>query len=345
MAAARVRETLDLIYEKQLELMQQVKTVEKGRQDILTACGRIKLQAQQLQQAAAKLQDQGMRAVAQNHKDLAKEAVARRSGILTQLESLSKQMGVLVQQKQRLDATLKVLNSRVSWLQCPAAAGKIELVAGIDDVSEEEPASGPASRTSQSAWWLTPGVFRGLGFAERLTVNETEYHGGWSGHPQPHGKTNILEVDRRGIGLRGFKTIFTIPWDQIVDVDIEGPESAAKKVTAGRVLALGVFALAAKKKVKSAIIIVTLRNGDQAVFESHKALPHEISPKLTPLVAQVRKWASADHQQAVPDAPTNAPQVSLGPSVADELTKLAKLRTEGILTEEEFAAQKAKLLS
>jgi hypothetical protein len=31
--------------------------------------------------------------------------------------------------------------------------------------------------------------------------------------------------------------------------------------------------------------------------------------------------------------------------VADELTKLAKLKVDGVLTEEEFAAQKAKLLS
>jgi hypothetical protein len=32
-------------------------------------------------------------------------------------------------------------------------------------------------------------------------------------------------------------------------------------------------------------------------------------------------------------------------SVADELTKLAKLKADGVLTEEEFAAQKRKLLS
>jgi hypothetical protein len=32
-------------------------------------------------------------------------------------------------------------------------------------------------------------------------------------------------------------------------------------------------------------------------------------------------------------------------SVADELAKLAQLKEAGVLTEEEFAAQKAKLLS
>jgi hypothetical protein len=44
-------------------------------------------------------------------------------------------------------------------------------------------------------------------------------------------------------------------------------------------------------------------------------------------------------------APAPAPVVAVPLSVADELAKLAKLRTDGILTDEEFAAQKAKLLS
>jgi hypothetical protein len=37
-------------------------------------------------------------------------------------------------------------------------------------------------------------------------------------------------------------------------------------------------------------------------------------------------------------------QVAAGGSSADELAKLAELRNAGVLTEEEFAAQKAKLL-
>jgi hypothetical protein len=43
--------------------------------------------------------------------------------------------------------------------------------------------------------------------------------------------------------------------------------------------------------------------------------------------------------------PTAARVSVAGPDVADQLRRLADLRDEGILTEEEFAAQKAKLLS
>lgn len=40
-----------------------------------------------------------------------------------------------------------------------------------------------------------------------------------------------------------------------------------------------------------------------------------------------------------------APSQSAGVSVADELAKLAAMRDQGILTDDEFQAQKARLLS
>ena len=43
-----------------------------------------------------------------------------------------------------------------------------------------------------------------------------------------------------------------------------------------------------------------------------------------------------------PDAP---PTASLSPDAVEQLKKLAELRDQGILTEEEFAAQKARILS
>jgi hypothetical protein len=193
---------------------------------------------------------------------------------------------------------------------------------------------------SDGQWWLAPGTFKCLGFTERFTVRGTAYHGGWSGHPKTHGNTNLLEVDKRGIGLRGMKTIFTIPWEQIVDVTVDGPETAATRITATRLLAFGVFALAAKKKMKAAIVIVTTADGDQAVFQTEKALPHEVSPKLIPLAAHVRK-AAQQRDPASPTASLPSPQTG----VADEIAKLAQLREAGVLTDEEFAAQKAKLLN
>ncbi len=47
---------------------------------------------------------------------------------------------------------------------------------------------------------------------------------------------------------------------------------------------------------------------------------------------------------AQPETPAPATRPTMAPTVADELTKLAKLKSEGVLSEEEFQAQKKKLL-
>jgi hypothetical protein len=56
---------------------------------------------------------------------------------------------------------------------------------------------------------------------------------------------------------------------------------------------------------------------------------------------QGERWA----QQEAPPAATPAPAAAAGESsMIDQLKQLGELKSQGILTEEEFAAQKAKLL-
>ena len=79
------RETLDYSYQRQLEMLQQVR---RGLADVATSRKRIELQATQLQQSATKLQDQARQAMEQNREDLAREALTRRAAIATQLQEL-----------------------------------------------------------------------------------------------------------------------------------------------------------------------------------------------------------------------------------------------------------------
>ncbi|MGH2938793.1 MAG: SHOCT domain-containing protein [Solirubrobacterales bacterium] len=65
---------------------------------------------------------------------------------------------------------------------------------------------------------------------------------------------------------------------------------------------------------------------------------------------QEKRWATQEAPQqegpqayAQPAPPAQAPPAS-GSSVIDQLKELGELKAQGILTEEEFAAQKAKLL-
>lgn len=61
---------------------------------------------------------------------------------------------------------------------------------------------------------------------------------------------------------------------------------------------------------------------------------------------QGERWAQQEGAQEpapAPAAPAPAPEAA-GQSTIDQLKELGELKAQGILTEEEFAAQKAKLL-
>jgi hypothetical protein len=65
---------------------------------------------------------------------------------------------------------------------------------------------------------------------------------------------------------------------------------------------------------------------------------------------QENRWAQQEEPQAQQAAapapePAAASAPAGGPSMIDQLKELGELRAQGILTEDEFAAQKAKLLA
>ena len=76
------RETLDYSYQRMLDQLTQVR---RGVADVATSRKRLELQANQLTQSGAKLEEQARQAIAQNREDLAREALSRRAGIVQQL--------------------------------------------------------------------------------------------------------------------------------------------------------------------------------------------------------------------------------------------------------------------
>jgi hypothetical protein len=63
---------------------------------------------------------------------------------------------------------------------------------------------------------------------------------------------------------------------------------------------------------------------------------------------QGQRWAQQEEAQQAQQAPPPAPVAAAagaGESVIDQLKELGELKAQGILTEDEFAAQKAKLLA
>src|SRR6266542_2546550 len=69
-------ETLDYSYERQLELLQNVK---RGVADVVTAKKRLEMQTTTLEQSVVKLETQARQAVGAGREDLAREALQRKA--------------------------------------------------------------------------------------------------------------------------------------------------------------------------------------------------------------------------------------------------------------------------
>ena len=92
-------ETLDYGYQKQVELLQNVK---KGIADVVTSKKRLQMQSKKLEESVVKLDTQARQALAQGREDLARTALERKQVAQTELQSLDQQVGELEQQQAAL---------------------------------------------------------------------------------------------------------------------------------------------------------------------------------------------------------------------------------------------------
>ena len=82
-------ETLDYGYQKQVELLQNVK---KGIADVVTSKKRLQMQSTKLEQQVVKLDTQARQALSQGREDLARAALERKTVAQTELQSLDTQV-------------------------------------------------------------------------------------------------------------------------------------------------------------------------------------------------------------------------------------------------------------
>ncbi|MBP8918202.1 MAG: PspA/IM30 family protein [Micropruina sp.] len=104
------RETLDYSYQRQLELLQQVR---RGVAEVATSRKRVELQAGQLNAQIDKLTVAAKRALEAGREDLAREALTRKSGVQQQLAELQTQHAALQAEEERLVRASQQLQARV----------------------------------------------------------------------------------------------------------------------------------------------------------------------------------------------------------------------------------------
>jgi len=131
--------TLDYSYEKQRELLQDVK---RGVADVVTAKKRLQLQSAQLEQSVVKLESQAREAVAAGREDLARQALERKTGVQAQLRGLDEQIAGLEEQQERLIQSEKQLQAKIEAFRSQKEVIKAQYSAAEAQVRIGEAATG-----------------------------------------------------------------------------------------------------------------------------------------------------------------------------------------------------------
>jgi phage shock protein A len=132
-------ETLDYSYEKQLELLQNVK---RGVADVVTSKKRLQMQTEKLEQSVVTLEQQARQALAAGREDLARQALERKSAVQQQLVGLDQQIQGLEQQQEKLVASEKQLQAKIEAFRSQKEVIKAQYSAAEAQVRIGEAASG-----------------------------------------------------------------------------------------------------------------------------------------------------------------------------------------------------------
>ncbi len=137
------RETLDVSYEKQIQLLQNVK---RGVAEVTTSKKRLELQKAKLQMNLDKLDGQAKEALLAGREDLARKALENKASLQAQSATLDQQIADLQDQQQKLmDAESRLATKVESFrtkketikAQYSAADAQVKITESVTGISEE----------------------------------------------------------------------------------------------------------------------------------------------------------------------------------------------------------------
>ncbi len=149
------RETLDYSYQKQLDLLQNVK---RGVVEVVTAKRRLELQSAELKENMDKLDDQARRALSAGREDLARMALERKQVILQQIQGLGSQIEDLEKEQEKLTTAETRLSAKVESFrtrkevikaQYSAAEAQVKIGEAATGISEEMADIGLAAQRAE----------------------------------------------------------------------------------------------------------------------------------------------------------------------------------------------------
>ncbi len=136
-------ETLDYSYEKQLELLQNVR---RNIASVVSAKKRLELQAVKLRSSLAKLDEQAKEALSLGREDIARAALERKISLERQIKELEEEAAALqreqeklIQVEERLKAKVEAFRTKKELLkaQYSAAEAQVRIGEALTGLSEE----------------------------------------------------------------------------------------------------------------------------------------------------------------------------------------------------------------
>ena len=138
------------------------------------------------------------------------------------------------------------------------------------------------------------------------------YLGGHPVAPAPLKLCNLV-VSPRELAVEKGAQMTRLPLTEVMSVQVETEQEATRRLTATRMLAVGVFALAIPKKTPGSVLITFETDRGPLIFERTKANKATVLRQMGPAMAKINQVA-ASRPKPLPPAPA-APHGS----VADEL--------------------------
>jgi phage shock protein A len=191
-------ETLEYGYQKQVELLQNVK---KGIADVTTSKKRLQMQSQKLEQSIVKLDTQARQALSQNREDLARAALERKTLAQNELQSLDQQVSELENQQEQLTENERKLRQKIEAFRSKKEVIKAQYSAAEAQVRIGEAASGVGEQMADLGLAIQRAEDKTEGMRARAqAVEELEQAGTFEDLSQLGGGTDDIDRELAKLG-------------------------------------------------------------------------------------------------------------------------------------------------
>jgi phage shock protein A len=226
-------QVLDYSYTKQLEQLQNLK---RSIADVVTNEKRLQLMQAQVQQQVNKLDQQAMQALQANREDLARMALERKEGLLTQLNGYEQQIAQLKEQEDKLVNMERTISSRVEAFRTQKEMVKAQYGAAQASVKVNEAVTGISQEMSDMNMAMQRAQDKVLTMQSRANAMDALIDSGTLSDQNllGPGSNDPLDRELRQIGaqqnidaqLQAMKQQLQLGGPNAQPKQIEGPESA-----------------------------------------------------------------------------------------------------------------------